>query len=163
MTKYCTLPGQTPVRLDSTDGHIIIIGETPRPIPEQFVLKAKAAGCLTEDELAALTLRLQGKPAQPVGHLTDKSENQSTLLKNLDSHSDNFPDPPGSGSGKPAGSTGSDERAEQILAAVIELLNSGNSADLTSTGAPKVEALKDKLGFEVTAPERDAAYDAAKG
>jgi hypothetical protein len=59
MSKYCVIPGRAPVRLDSLDGNIIIIGEKPRPIAEQFVSAAKAAGCVTEEELRSLT----GKPA----------------------------------------------------------------------------------------------------
>lgn len=63
MSKYCTLPGQEPVRLTSLDGTVIIIGDTLRDIPEQFVLKAKAAGCLTEEELEGLKRRLLGDAA----------------------------------------------------------------------------------------------------
>jgi hypothetical protein len=54
MSKYCVLPGHTPVRLTSIDGPVVIIGEEPRDIPEQFILQARAAGCLTELELEAL-------------------------------------------------------------------------------------------------------------
>lgn len=55
--KYCVLPGNETVRLTS-DGHIILIGETPRTIPERFVTQAKAAGCLTEAELNQLKAKL---------------------------------------------------------------------------------------------------------
>lgn len=58
LQKYCVIPGCHPVRLASTDGNVIIIGETPRPIPDSFILQAKAAGCLSEVELEAITKRL---------------------------------------------------------------------------------------------------------
>ena len=62
--KYSVLPGQAPVRLASIDGgHTIIIGETPRQIPEQFEREAIANGCFSETMLAGLQARFQG----PIG------------------------------------------------------------------------------------------------
>ena len=83
MTKYCVLPGREPVRLASTDGHIIIIGETPRPIPEQFILDAKAKGCLTEDEVKALAMTLAvttdlSGTAEPVTEPTTEPVSETT-------------------------------------------------------------------------------------
>ena len=62
MIKFCVIPGREPVRLASTDGNIVIIGSIPRPIPEQFVSEAKAAGCLTEEELKKLKDELGAVP-----------------------------------------------------------------------------------------------------
>lgn len=157
MAKFCVIPGQSPVRLDSTDGHIIIIGETPREIPEQFVSRAKAAGCLTEGELADLAQRLAGGPAVTATPVSTQSPpSSSSTIDESD-----WPDPPPASPTVEATSDG--ERAEKIKAAVIEILNSGNTSELTDSGAPRVEALQDKLGFNVTASERDAAFEAAKG
>ena len=128
--KYSVLPGQTPVRLSSTEGgHTIIIGETPRTIPEQFEREAIANGCFSESMLAGLQSRLQG----PIG---GKSEEGGK-----DDEDDGKDD---------------DERFEKIRAAAIEIINAGNPADLTS-GKPRIDVLAAKLGFEVTGAERDAA------
>lgn len=66
-TKFCVVPGREPVRLASLDGHVIVIGETPREIPEQFELEAKAAGCLTESELNSIKSAVLPEPTpEPV-------------------------------------------------------------------------------------------------
>lgn len=173
MSKYCILPGQEPVRLDSLDGHIIIIGEELRDVPEQFVLKARAAGCLTEEELHNLKQRLLGSsdrahdvPPEGSGNKTVPPAGSQGIAPGapqinllMDADDDGFAPPPS----RPAPPEAPGERMELIKAAVIELMNAGNASDFTGNGTPKVEALKDRLGFEVTAAERDTAYEAAKG
>jgi hypothetical protein len=153
MSKYCVLPGQEPVRLASLSGHVILIGENPRDIPEEFLGDARAAGCLSEEELEGLKLRLLGGTKVPPASIADPPQTSPT---NLEKDEDSFPSPPGS-------LESDSDRAEKIKAAVIELINAGNPNDFTGNGVPKVEALKEKLGFEVSAPERDSAYAAAKG
>lgn len=73
MSLYRTLPGRPAVRLASTDGNIIIIGEKARPIPEQFVLQAKANGCVTAEEMANLNSLLTQPtvPTEPVKSVTE--------------------------------------------------------------------------------------------
>jgi len=158
MAKYCVLPGQEPVRLASLSGHVVIIGEEPREIPEMFHAEARAAGCMSDDELELLKKRL-------LGGLTDGQQQSLTGGSSGGSPApapsgtdDSFPPPPGGDQ-----QTNDIDRAEKIKAAVIELINAGNPNDFTGNGSPKVESLKEKLGFEVTGPERDAAYEAAKG
>jgi hypothetical protein len=58
---FCTLPGQPAVRLSTTEGgHVCIVGETPREIPEIFHSEALAKGCFTEEMLAGIKGRLGG-------------------------------------------------------------------------------------------------------
>lgn len=68
--KYCTLPGAAPIRIARTDGRCIIIGETPRLVPEDMVRDAIAKGAFSEEQLAGLAARLTGvipeSPQEPV-------------------------------------------------------------------------------------------------
>ena len=158
-TKFCTLPGQEPITLSTEyGGHGCRIADTPRTIPLFFHQEAIAKGAYTEEQIADLKSRLAGveTPEVPLIPPTTPPVVPPTLQ---DSDNDGFAPPPP----KPAPPAATSERTEQIKAAIIDLLNTGNPTDFTSTGTPKVEALKDKLGFEVTGPERDAAYEAAKG
>jgi hypothetical protein len=158
-TKFCTLPGQEPITLSTEyGGHGCRIGDTPRTVPLFFHHEAVAKGAYTEEQIADLKARLSG--VETPGALStqvDPSNPPLTLLQ--DSDNDGFAPPPPN----PAPPAATSEKIEQIKAAIIDLLNTGNPSDFTSTGTPKVEALKEKLGFEVTGPERDAAYEAAKG
>lgn len=162
-TKFCTLPGQEPITLSTEyGGHGCRIADTPRTIPLFFHQEAVAKGAYTEEQIIDLKSRLTGvetpeAPSAQVGTAPAPAVPPQTLLQ--DSDNDGFAPPPPS----PAPPAATSERTEQIKAAIIDLLNTGNPTDFTSTGTPKVEALKDKLGFEVTGPERDAAYEAAKG
>ncbi len=51
---FRTLPGKDPVRLASTDGHIIIIGAEAREVPENLVAEARAAGCISDNEIVII-------------------------------------------------------------------------------------------------------------
>lgn len=159
-TKFCTLPGQEPILLSTEHGgHSCRISDTPRTVPLFFHQEAVARGAYTEEQIVDLKARLSGvetpgdtliqtdTPATPPLQLLQDSDDDGFALK----------------SPTPAPPAATSERTEQIKVAIIDLLNTGNPSDFTSTGTPKVEALKEKLGFEVTGPERDAAYEAAKG
>lgn len=140
--KYCVLPGQTPVRLTTTDGgHTCIIGETPREIPSTFELDALAKGCVTQTMMEALAIRLQASPAG-----ADETEAQRLEAERLEAE-------------RLAAESNDVNRANQIKAASIEIINAGNPADLTN-GKPKVEVLTAKLGYDVTGAERDVAFTA---
>ncbi len=170
-TKFCTLPGQEPITLSTEHGgHGCRIGDTPRTVPLFFHQEAIAKGAYTEEQVLDLQTRLAGSagtaPADPDPatnpELPPVQPEQAPLkLTVIDSEDDGFTDPPKTPYPGPSAPTS--ERSEQIKSAIIDLINTGNPADFTSTGTPKVEALKDRLGFEVTGPERDAAYEAAKG
>jgi len=158
-TKFCTLPGQEPISLSTEHGgHGCRIGDTPRTVPLFFHQEAIARGAYTEEQIIDLKGRLAGVET-PGAPLIQPGTPATPPLILLDSDNDGFAPPPPC----PAPPAATSERAEQIKAAIIDLLNTGNPSDFTSTGTPKVEALKEKLGFEVTGPERDTAYEAAKG
>ena len=53
-----------------------------------------------------------------------------------------------------------EERAEQIQAAVVAVLGDPGEDDLMKDGRPTVEAVEALTGFDVSAEERNAAYDA---
>ena len=55
-----------------------------------------------------------------------------------------------------------EERAENIKAAVKMILESGNQEKLIASGAPDVRALEGILGFDISADERNAAYEIVK-
>jgi hypothetical protein len=159
-TKFCTLPGQEPISLSTEHGgHGCRIGDTPRTVPLFFHQEAIARGAYTEEQIIDLKSRLAGveTPGAPLIQADTPATPPLTLLQ--DSDDDGF----ALKSPTPASPAATSERTEQIKAAIIDLLNTGNPSDFTSTGTPKVEVLKEKLGFEVTGPERDAAYEAAKG
>lgn len=159
-TKFCTLPGQEPILLSTEHGgHSCRISDTPRTVPLFFHQEAVARGAYTEEQIIDLKARLSGtvQPEAPPVQAGSPADPPLPLLQ--DSDNDGFALPPPN----PAPPAVTSERTEQIKAAIIDLLNTGNPSDFTSTGTPKVEALKEKLGFEVTGPERDAAYEAAKG
>lgn len=52
------------------------------------------------------------------------------------------------------------ERLPKIIEAVQLILKTGDASKLDPTGKPKTTALKDIVGFKVTAAERDAAFAA---
>jgi hypothetical protein len=152
--KYCVLPGQQPVRLASTTGHVIIVGETPRDIPTLFIEEARGKGCYTEKEVADIKSRIMGE-ASP-GQKTDSDSQQGefgALMGQGQQGSLSTPD---------AGKAGeeADPRVEAIKNATIEILNIGNPEELTSGNKPKVEALEAKLSYQISAQERDAAFEA---
>lgn len=135
--KYCTLPGAPAVRLDSTDGHVMIVGEEPRPILKQFVSQAKGAGLMTEQEMDFLRTRLAGNaPPSPVV-------------------------PPGTNATLQAPAPDA-TRLEQIKTAMIEMINTGT--DLTGGGVPQIDALRVRVGLDdVTTQERDYIFKQIKG
>ncbi len=158
-TKFCTLPGQEPITLSTEHGgHGCRIGDTPRTVPLFFHQEAIAKGAYTEEQIVDLKARLSGAET-PETPLVPDATTPAVPPTLQDSDNDGFAPPPPN----PAPPAATSERTKQIKAAIIDLMNTGNPTDFTSTGTPKVEALKDKLGFEVTGPERDAAYEAAKG
>lgn len=52
-----------------------------------------------------------------------------------------------------------EERAAEILAAVRIVLEEKDDSKMTTSGAPKVEALEELLGFDLTSSERDIAFE----
>ncbi len=151
--KYSVLPGQEPLRLASIDGHVIIIGETARLIPKQFENEAKGKGAVTEAQLQALADRL-GTPVQV------PSPDPTVIVPASPSPSDQ---PDLTGTFTPSGPP-DPKRAEQIRLAVIDMLNAANPSDIDGrNGKPKIDILRNRLGFEITVEERDAAFEAAKG
>jgi hypothetical protein len=151
--KFCTIPGLPEVRIAGTSGHIVIIGETPKVIPSIYVLEAKGKGCITEAELESLKARFAAA-AGPVEVPVIIPPVVGNLLDDK-----NFPDLPGKSG---AVDTGLDkERFDKIMFAVIELVNLGDPINFDKNGKPKVAALTEKCGFEVSGPERDAAFEAA--
>jgi len=151
--KYCVLPGQKPVRIASISGHVVIIGEEPREIPDIFVHEARAAGCHTEANIADLKSRLfeggavQGNSSQDASLGT--GQGQLSLTGQVEG-------------GKGPDKSEAEKKFEEIKAATIEILNTGNPDDMTGNGKPKVETLESKLGYQVSGPERDAAFDAVE-
>jgi len=144
--KYCVLPGQEPVRLASTAGHVVIVGETPREIPDIFIQEAKGKGCYTEEEVAAITSRLRGESSKSIQSGVDGQDQSHVSGETGERQSNNDSEP--------------DERFAAIKNATIELLNTGIPEFFTTGNKPKVEELAKVLGFEVTAQERDAAFEA---
>ena len=51
------------------------------------------------------------------------------------------------------------DRGADILAAVYKVINSGDADSLIASGAPSVPVLEGILGFDITAYERDVAWD----
>ena len=51
------------------------------------------------------------------------------------------------------------DRGADILAAVYKVINSGDTDNLIASGAPSVPVLEGILGFDITAYERDVAWD----
>lgn len=163
-TKFCTLPGQEPIVLSTVHGgHGCRITDIARTIPLFFHQEAISKGAYTENQIEELTARLAASAA-PVGGSEDKAAgNAAASSANSQQPAPAAPSADTTPPAPPAPPAADAERLEKIKAAVIELINAGNPNDFTSSGSPKVEALKDKLGFEVTGVERDAAYEAAKG
>ncbi len=158
-TRFCTLPGQEPIVLSTVHGgHGCRIADTPRTVPIFFHQEAISKGAYTEEQIVDLKTRLAGVVA-PGTPIVQVGTPLTPPLVLQDSDDDGFAPSPQD----PAPPAATSERTEQIKVAIIDLLNTGNPSDFTSSGTPKVEVLKEKLGFEVTGTERDSAYDAIKG
>lgn len=128
--KYCVLPGQEPIRLASTSGHVTFVGETPAVIPTEFEREALSRGACTEERLNELKSKLSAAAGGQQG-LPLSEEDQ--------------------------------KKAAVIQTAIVELIAGAKVEDFDKAGKPTVEALKAKLGFAVTAAERDAALAVIKG
>lgn len=61
-----------------------------------------------------------------------------------------------------SGTMSPEERAEKVLTAVKEIVEGGNPEDMTGAGLPKAGKITAMVGFEVTASERDDAYEKVK-
>ena len=127
--KYCVLPGQAPIRLASTSGHVVIVDETPSVLPIEFEREALGKGACTESRMNELRAALLG------------SGQQSLLEPSAEEK----------------------KKAEEIQKAIVELIAGAKPEDFDKAGKPTVEALKAKLGYAVTAAERDAALAVIKG
>jgi len=55
------------------------------------------------------------------------------------------------------------DRVEEIAAAIQTLLDEGDEKNFTSMGDPKVKPIERVLGYDITASERDAAWQALTG
>lgn len=157
--KYCVLPGQEPVRLASTTGHVIIVGETPRKILPLFIEEARGKGCYTEKEVKGIKSRIleeasnantqTGNNPQQGGFAGVMGQSgQGSLQGNLLTQDEGI------------GGEDADPKMEAIKTAIIEILNINNPDDMTTGNKPKVEALETKLGYQISAQERDAAFEA---
>lgn len=60
---------------------------------------------------------------------------------------------------KPTPAPSGAKRKEAIITAIEELVAAGNRSDFNASGRVDVKVLKTKLGFDVTAKERDAIWD----
>jgi hypothetical protein len=137
--KYCTMPGQEPIRIASTSGHTCIIGEIPREIPERFVRDAVAKGCFTETQIKGIVAKLT-------------SGEEKTLAPGEGAKITDVPDPLAA------------ERHGQIKEACIQILNAGDPEQIAANGGkPKLDAIESLVGFKVSGPERDAAFEEVKG
>lgn len=131
--KYCVLPGQEPIRLASTSGHVTFVGETPTVIPTEFEREALGRGACTEERLNELKAKLAAA--------TPAAGGQAALPLSEEDQ----------------------KKAAAIQTAIVELIAGAKADDFDKSGKPTVEALKAKLGFAVTAAERDAALAVIKG
>lgn len=55
------------------------------------------------------------------------------------------------------------DRIDEITSAIQLLLDEGDEKNFTSLGDPKVKPIERVLGYDITAEERDQAWDAMQG
>lgn len=82
--RYQVPEGHEPVRLASTSGHVILVGEEPRHIPVGFVQEALVKGCLAVQALPQHTKPAENKPEpdkKKTVPATDISAKMSALKK----------------------------------------------------------------------------------
>lgn len=133
--KLCILPGQEPIRLATTrGGHSILIGEEPVAVPDIFVREARGRGAISELELNNLKKRLKGEPVAKGEPPSPSDPGES--LSSLD-----------------------DSAMEAVMAAVVQIVNRGDTAEIDALGRPSVEAVAAITGFEVSGEERDLAFE----
>jgi hypothetical protein len=109
------------IRLGSPSGHVHTLTEEWQALDERFHKEAYAAGCLSEDMVAAIQL--------------------------LEAHGG---EPPLQGDAA---------RLEKAKAAIRRMLEGDNPADFTAAGIPDLRRLRALADFDVTADERDAAWE----
>ena len=141
--KYCVLPDQRLIKLSTTlGGHTILITEKPEYIPAVFEQDALGKGAVTEMMLNRIKESLG------------------------DDESPDTPTPTTLPSSTPGMETS--VRFEKIKAALLPILLAGKPEDFTTQGIPQVgsaasgKGLGGACGFDVTASERDAAYEIVK-
>jgi hypothetical protein len=142
--KFCVLPGQLRIKLTTTlGGHTVLIDETPRHIPAIFQQQALGKGALTDVMVENLKRNL-GVDEEP-----------------------KLPEVPNT---TPSSTPGMDVeiRFDKIKTALLPIVIAGRPEDFTTQGVPQVgsvvsgKGLSGACGFDVTASERDAAYDIVK-
>ena len=156
--KYCVLPGQTPVRLASLSSQIVIVGEVPRTIPLEFEQEARGKGCFTEAQVEGLVKRLA--PAAPATEPEIGAEPGAEQNPDIASATDLSAL---AAADKMVEDDATAKRLVKINQAVIEIMNLGDTKLFDKKGKPELMAVAERLGFEVTAKELDAAVAAAKG
>ena len=148
-TKFCVLPGQEPVRVAKLDGRVVVIGETPREIPEDMQGDAIAKGARTESDLKALKKSLTASTqAEDEAAAAQKLLDDAAAAEKL-------------AEAQKQADAMSGTREEQIIKAVKQVIAAANPIDCLTTGAPKVEAVEGILGFDITADERNVAFEEA--
>lgn len=134
--KFKARKGQKPVRLASTSGHVVNVGDDWVDVPDQLVPEAMRSGLVSYDLYEAA---LAEAKAEAAGGGGDKQE------------SDAMPET---------------ERREKVLLAIrqiLELTEAGETATpggkglVTAAGVPMVGAVSEFAGFKVAAAEIEDA------
>lgn len=145
-TKFCVLPGQEPVRVAKLDGRVVMIGETPREIPEDMHGDAIAKGARTEADLKALKKSLTADAmADNEKALAEKEAAEKAAAEKLAAE-------------KAEADAMSGTREEQIIKATMAVIAKADPDECIGNGAPKVPVLEAILGFDITADERNDAF-----
>lgn len=111
------------------------------------IILLKSAGYLGKLHLPGST---QDWPKGIADELIDKEAADPVLNVAADAGPDTRSD---------AGSKTDDSRFEKIIFAVQDVIESG---EVNKDGSPNVEAMEDLLGFNITAEERDKAWETLK-
>ncbi len=113
-----------PIRIPSTSGHIVIVGQEWVAVPDHMIGDAYAAGCISEE--------------------------MYETIKNLDAPAEKNPEG-NEGDGK-VNIVELGERLGKINAAINEMIDSPEGS-FTNAGLPNLNKLSEKCGFTVTKAE----------
>jgi len=138
--------GQKPVRIASTTGHVVIVGEDWQDVPDCLVSEAIKNGLLSKDLYDQAMAEVKGEL------MSAKTEEPVVMAPVAD---------------EPAADEVDHEKNAKILQAIMDVLDMQKNGEKTTkggknliagnTGKPTVGAVSELAGFKVSAEELDEA------
>ena len=154
MPQYINPNGEK-VRIASTSGHVVFIGEEPVDILPHMEAEAKAQGCMPYSMYQALEEKLKRQMEERMtGAMAPAGEKAEGEVKA------NAGDPEPGAEGKL--NLEEDQKLKKVVEAIELMLDADNDDYFTGNGLPRAAAVNELAGFEVSKELREKAWEIVK-